>query len=200
MNNVSVVVLLLFASTLVFAQECIITSNSGPRGENRACNDTKKPYCVSRAGISKDSVCSECSPYLTVEESLCDCAPGKICDRNASSEFYGTCQPWPLNGAKCGSQKDCVTTYRDPAGQSYDTVSMICLMGNCRQCDYILNHNLTECTSGTKTGQVLSCEKPGSWVKTGGSPSSSSSSSSIKGIAATTTTLAAIVIMNLFLF
>lgn len=92
--TLTLLLLLLLAATLAFAQECIITRNTGPRGENPGCDNAAKPYCVKSllGGEGDEAFCSECSPYLTAEESFCDCAPGKICDRNGTSKLYGACQ------------------------------------------------------------------------------------------------------------
>ena len=178
----------------VSAQECVVTSNTGPRGENRLC-PVEKPYCLKSllGGSANEAFCSECNPTLPIEEGICDCPTGKLCFRNATNTLYGTCQPWPLDGQACASQRDCEITYKNATDQPYAELDMICLLGKCHQCDYLINTNVTDCIAGTKAGETRTCVSPGSW---NGGSTTSGASSAAKGAALATL---AVLMMMLYL-
>lgn len=163
----------LLLAVAAIALGCDTRYNAGPNGENRDCPQSS-PYCVQASALSV-AFCSSCNPEL--KTAVCDCPSGGFCEKNRNSTKYGTCTQYPLFGAKCGSAPDCVTVYKDAAGNQYDSYSLQCVLGYCRPCNYILQSTPFTCTNGTLTGDTIVCSKSSNnW-----SIQSSSSSSSGAG-------------------
>lgn len=165
-------VVILLLGLLAVVRACDVSLNTDNKGHNPACTAPSAPYCVAGA-------CVQCNPYLEMDQTICDCPNGRVCNRNLNEGTAGMCVTPPKYGSSCTGNSGCLTVNQ----YNYAT-QLVCVSGSCRQCDTSAASSIQCGTNSSRSGTTLFCNAPGQWSNqavTTQPPSSTTASPSPSG-------------------